>query len=225
MTEGEAKIFLAGKRGRTESSTHRSFHTFSFGQNHDENHNSFFSLNAINDETLAAGTTITYNVAADSLVCLLPIIGGIERTQGDGTKGFLEAGQCEFVMAKAGSVLHLRNPYELELVNYLTVWIDASMQDSSVKKLQLALDQHPNSLATIFSDGSVNIHIGQFGGRIDNEFTLNQKANGLFVFVIEGAVEFDNRLLQQRDGLAIWKKSKVEFESLTAESILLLIEV
>ena len=47
---------------------------------------------------------------------------------------------------------------------------------------------------------------------------------GVFVFVIDGAFEVSNRLLQARDGLAITKASQVEFESLSNEAIIMFIE-
>jgi hypothetical protein len=47
----------------------------------------------------------------------------------------------------------------------------------------------------------------------------------VFVYVIEGAVEFQNRLLEQRDGLALYSVTTSEFEALSNDAILLVLEV
>ena len=46
-----------------------------------------------------------------------------------------------------------------------------------------------------------------------------------FVFIIEGAFEVQNRLLEARDGLSLWNLSKLEFEALSNDAILMIIEV
>ena len=45
------------------------------------------------------------------------------------------------------------------------------------------------------------------------------------VFVIHGAFEVENRLLESRDGLAIWNTDRIELEALSNEAILLLLEI
>lgn len=224
MSASEVKIFLAEKRGRTESVSHRSLHTFNFGNFADVNRQAFFDLNGLNDETLMAGKQVAYSVADDRLIFLLPLVGGVQ-IKVDNHDVFVEAGEAQIILAKKSSTLQIRNPYEIEPVNYLVVWLFCEAEKTSLEKLQFDLEASRNSLARIISPHNVKIHLGTFGGRIKKEFTPQQNARGLFAFVIEGAMEIDNRLIQQRDGLAIANKEKIEFESLAEETILLLIEL
>lgn len=221
----EAKIFLAEKRGRTESPSHRGLHTFNFGKFRDANHEPFFALTALNDETLAAGHTIDFKVSSNCLAIVIPLIGGIERQINNDGQQFLEVGESELIPVVEDSALQFRNPYDTEAVNYLTIWLSSKAKYASAEKSIFNLDKNKNSLVKIFSFPDVSIYLGKFGGRIDTEFTPEPKTKGLFAFVIEGAVEFDNCLLQQRDGLVIWNKTKVKFESLSGETIVMLIEL
>jgi hypothetical protein len=67
-------------------------------------------------------------------------------------------------------------------------------------------------------------HIGKFDGRKEGTHIVTDAGKGIFVFVIEGAFEVQNRLLQLRDGLALWNTASIEFEALSNDAILLLLE-
>lgn len=44
-------------------------------------------------------------------------------------------------------------------------------------------------------------------------------------FVLQGTFEVENRLLEAKDGLALWNTANIELEALSNEAILLLLEV
>jgi len=46
----------------------------------------------------------------------------------------------------------------------------------------------------------------------------------VYVFVIEGAFEVQNRLLHARDGLSLSSATEVEFEALSNDAMLLILE-
>jgi quercetin 2,3-dioxygenase len=50
-------------------------------------------------------------------------------------------------------------------------------------------------------------------------------AHSCFMFVIEGAFEVQNRLLQRKDGLLLPEAGEVEFVALSDNGILLVIEL
>ena len=62
-------------------------------------------------------------------------------------------------------------------------------------------------------------------GREDGVYSLKNPQNGVFVFVIEGAFEVQNRLLEPRDGLAISAVEAIEFEALSNNAIILFLEI
>ena len=48
---------------------------------------------------------------------------------------------------------------------------------------------------------------------------------GLFVFVIEGAFEVQYRLLHPRDRLVLWEADTIEWEALSNDAVILVIEM
>ena len=62
-------------------------------------------------------------------------------------------------------------------------------------------------------------------GREESIYKVKNAGNCLYIFVIEGAFEVDNKLMEARDGLAIWNADEIEFEALSNDAMLLIFEV
>ncbi len=223
--ESQAQIYLASQRGRSETGIYRSFHTFNFGKFRESTRGPFLSLNALNDETLAAGKTASHVAVDDALVCVIPLVGSVDYASGEQPPKNVYPGNCELFFAMKGSRISFHNPFDEDLINYLTLWLKPHAVQHTTIRNEFDLDRHMNSLVHVLAIKGVDIFIGKFRGRVTIGYTLHNKNSGLFALVIEGAVEFENRLLQQRDGLSLMDETKVEFESLSAESIVLLVEM
>jgi hypothetical protein len=112
----------------------------------------------------------------------------------------------------------ITNPYKEELVNYL--YIEFKLKTPGVIA---DLDLKQNSLNEIIPGH--HYYIGKYDGRRDDIYKLSGEAAGVFVFVISGAFEVANRLLQSRDGLALWNIKEFDFEALSSDAIVLILEV
>jgi quercetin 2,3-dioxygenase len=235
MTEIEAKIYLSEQRGKTEFPLFRSFHTFNFGNYFDENKNPYGVIRVFNDNTLAAGKSMKMQVEKPTDVLILPLVGGIEFKNSTGYHDFLEVGKMQIFTAEAGMEYEVLNPYEAEenasqqntarLINYLEIWIEKKVAVSP-KTEQVSIDiEKRNELLPIYSTENTFAYFGKFGGREDNICQLKNGKNGVFAFVIEGAFEFQNRLLHPRDGLALWNVQEIDFEALSNDAMLLIFEM
>lgn len=112
----------------------------------------------------------------------------------------------------------ITNPYEEELANYLCIGFDRTIAPV-ISDFNLT-----NDFLQQLTPGN-HFYIGKYDGRRDDIYRLSNEAAGVFVFVIEGAFEVQNRLLHPRDGLVLWDLAEVEFEALSNEAMLMLIEV
>lgn len=230
MTQTEAKIYLSEQRGKTEFSWFRSLHTFNFDNYFNEDKAPFGAIKVFNDNTLAAGKGMKRQVENPTEVLILPLVGGIEFKNSIGYHDFLEVGQIQIFSAQAGMEYAVLNPYESEgndvrLINFLESWIEREQIDTS-KVEQIAFDiKQRNELLPIFSKEDTFIYFGKFNGRKDSIYQLQNLRNGIFVFVIEGVFEFQNRLLHPRDGLALWNMTEVDFEALSNDAMLLVLEI
>jgi redox-sensitive bicupin YhaK (pirin superfamily) len=222
LDTSNAKIFLASQRGCTESSRHRSFHTFNFGSYRNDHRQPFFSLKSLNDETLAAGASTRYFPEEKIQVLLIPLVGSCECQTNNSTIS-IEAGQIFFCDVPKGHDIEIRNPFKDELINYLYIEL-YSKSDALPSVKDIAIELQHNRLLTEELSPDHHFHIGMYHGREEGSITFDEANKAFFVFVIEGAFEVNNRLLHQRDGLAIWDAAQLDFEALSNNAIILIVE-
>ena len=227
--QSEGQLYLAAKRGHTETETFRSYNTF--GETKPGKMPSLGSLQRLNDETLAAGRTITVTADVDTLVVLLPLVGGVAVTGANESKTVAEAGQVQLHYKRAGESTMITNPYEEELVNYLQLCFQCRhIQPKQALTLAFDIDGEQNNLVELFTVMQnerlvAKAYIGKLDGRMEATHHLLSETNGVMAFVVQGAFEVENRLLESRDGLAPWNTATVELEALSNDAIILLLEV
>ncbi len=60
--------------------------------------------------------------------------------------------------------------------------------------------------------------------KFTTHFNYQEAVTLLYFFVIQGAFEVANRLLEARDGLGLWSVKEVELEALSNEAIVLVLQ-
>ncbi len=67
--------------------------------------------------------------------------------------------------------------------------------------------------------------IGLYDGRAEGFYTLKDPKKAIFGMVINGAFEFQNRLLETRDAILLWKIKELEYEALSENALVLFMEI
>lgn len=235
MNNTKAKIYLAEERGHTETEWYRSYNTFWFGDYRPASKIPFGHLYLCNDDVLAGGRSLKLNVEKDSDIILLPTVGAVQYKDSLGNESIIAAGEAQISSLPGNSGFEISNPYETELVNYLQLWIEKPLTSSpGLQQCSFDLDKNKNILMDLFTApqnagiGHTSISkicLGKFMGREEAVYKSSYKPNGIFVFVIEGAFEVCNRLMETRDGLAIWNTDSVEMEALSNNALVLVLEI
>ncbi|MBO0952003.1 pirin [Fibrella forsythiae] len=228
--QSQAQIFLADGRGRSETDTFRSYHTFNFGRYVAEGREPFGKLYLLNDDMLRPETSLSLTVEQPTDVVLMPIVGGLEYVS-EGETHFLEPGQAGIVSLRAGMTYTVTNPYPTELINYLQLWFASSETGTTPAVRQVVFDlTTPNTLLPFLSNvpGEPQGFIGRFAGRVDGTYLIKSVQAGepkrVFVFVLQGAFEVANRLMHEKDGLSLTYQEDdvLEFEALSNDAVLLI---
>ncbi|MDC6366950.1 MULTISPECIES: hypothetical protein [Flavobacteriaceae] len=210
-----AQIFLAGKRHRHETPNYRCLTSQMLAQG------GLTSMPRFSDETLAPVKSKTFTMDEDALLMVLPLVGSIVCGIYDGqhsTKIFPE--ELQVFSLEKGASFSLSNPDKNELANYLQLWIK---RDASSKKVRFGNYVH-NALNTIFEAADFKIHFGVFDGRMETDYVPFSKQNNITVFVINGAFEVQNRLLESRDSLLLRNFDQLEMEALSENAIIFIVE-
>ncbi len=218
-SDKNARIYLSAMRGCTTSRERTSFHTFNFGDYASPDREPFASLLTVNDDTLRPGQSTRY-CSSKRVDCLvIPLVGSCLCKQNDRILE-TEVGQVFHTSTEGEPVLEIANPYEHEAINFLYIELIPQSQSSS-GLYPFSLEERPNLLNRIDVPTAQQFLIGIFDGRTDGGLILPDTHEPLFVFVIEGAFEVNNRLLHRRDGLALWNTDELEFEALSNKAMLL----
>lgn len=174
-------------------------------------------------------------------VMLLPVTGGLEY-KSPMASGFLEPGQVGLLLMTAGMNYTISNPYDTESINFLQMWLAKPFRDFSPAFSLHQFDlTRKNTLLPIMGTGDGetdneaghSIFIGQYDGRQDGLYSITPRTNDrsrgnpIFVFVLQGAFEVANRLLQEQDGLALMYEQAgvLDFEALSNDAILLIFDL
>lgn len=227
MTDSKAKIFLAAERGLTESDWFRTYNMFNTGCYISPHKESFGSLYMLNEETLAPGRRLTTEVDEDAYLLLIPVVGGVQCSGTGHPARQVEAGELLIWPAEKKSILRIHNPYN-ELVQFIQIGIRAenvALQNEAVQypfqltKYRISWVGGEMESALPFVTG-----LGKYKGRAEDSCRLAADRS-LFVYVIQGAFEVQSRLLHAGDGLALWNCADVEWEALSNDAVLLVIDL
>jgi quercetin 2,3-dioxygenase len=227
VQQNKGKIFLADERGHNEVEWFRSYNTFNFGQYKREHKTPFGPLYVLNDDTLAGGKSISMTIEADTEIVLIPVVGAITYKDSLGNSNIIEAGECQVFITPKDTVIHIGNPYDNELVNFLQLWFYRNCEELNTPQLiPFDIVNNRDQLVPIpVSKTLFRYGIGKYAGREESIYRLSKPGNGLFAFVIQGAFEVQYRLLHPRDGLALWEAGEVEWEALSNDAIIVVVEM
>jgi hypothetical protein len=176
------------------------------------------NIKKFDEITIQANSTFNYQSSKNQQIIIIPIVGAVDFFS-DHENGFVHSSQIQFLKNKKGKEIVFKNPYESELVSFILVEMEGyesnTLQEFDIKDV--------NQLVKLLDTKEIKMSIGIFDARVEGIYKLQSK-NGVFAFVISGAFEFQNRLLEDRDALSIWAIDEIEFESLTQNSLLIIIE-
>jgi redox-sensitive bicupin YhaK (pirin superfamily) len=230
MKDGaQARVYLASERGLTDSKWFRSYNTFPFGDYQDAGKPPFGPLYLLNEDTLAPERNIRLTVERRTLLVLLPVSGALDFRDSAGGDALIGTGTIGLYTLEAGNEYRVLNPYDAALVHYLQLWFSYPEEATEIREtVAFDLQKNKNALVEIrdvCSESSpMRLRLGLFNGHGKAVYGNIGAGNGVFAFVVQGAFEVEQQLIEAGDGLAIWSLQEVECEALSSEAILMLIE-
>ena len=225
MLQHRAHLHLADQRKVTQvENNYRSYRTFEVAEDA-ASEAGVGQLLFINDDTLNIESQITTSLEPETAVVIIPVVGKVHYQSNTGSS--VEAGEIAWLTSDRPSPIELSNPYATQLINFLQIGFKRSAGQAYEGVQALPLETRPNQLWPLqWGDEPVSFgSMGRFEGRRSGCYSVANPAAGVFVLVIDGVCEVEDRLMQSRDGLSLWDVPEVTFEALTAEAVILLLEL
>jgi len=220
------QIRKAGERGRSRLSWLESYHTFSFGQYYDPQHQGFRVLRVINEDRVQPGQGFGTHSHRDMEIISYVLDGALEHRDSLGNGSVIRPGDVQLMRAGTGVTHSEYNPSSEDLVHFLQIWIFPDEQGlaPAYEQCHFPVEARRNGLRLIVSpdgrDGSLRMHqdaelyatVLESGQSVTHELVGGRHA---WVQVIRGRIRLNGLSLQEGDGAAISDEPQVE---MTADS-------
>lgn len=230
-------LHKANTRGHANHGWLNSYHTFSFAGYYDPERVHFGALRVLNDDTVAGGMGFGTHPHDNMEIISIPTFGDLEHQDSMGNKQVIRQGDVQVMSAGTGIQHSEKNKNHDKEVKFFQIWVFPNKRNVQPRYDQQSFtdsDKH-NRLLTVASplgsnDGGVQIHQDAWFslGKLDKDFlttyTLRNKNNGVYAFVMEGDITINGQPLNRRDGLAISEAEQLSIKA-DSDAQLLLMEV
>jgi len=209
-------------------------HTFSFADYYDAERMNFGALRVLNDDTIDGGTGFEMHPHDNMEIITIPLEGDLEHIDSMNNSGIISHGDIQVMSAGSGIYHSEFNASENYPLSLLQIWVFPNKQNVIPRYDQISLnlsDRH-NKLQQILSpyekDAGVWIHqdawfhLGKFDKGISVKYKFKCKANGLYIFIINGDVRIGNQKLGTRDGYGVCDVEYLTIEAISEVEFLLM---
>ncbi|MCF8324314.1 MAG: hypothetical protein K9I84_05095 [Leadbetterella sp.] len=177
-------------------------------------------LKLYRDTTIAPTKSIKIEQFPDFCYVIIPLVGGLEIRKNE-TQIFIEPGQYYLQNRSEKQSFLVQNPYETEHINFLEVCIDCAFEKYYTTG-NINLDDNLNGLVELETLLSPKIYLGKFTAR--KELLINfEEISNVYFFVVSGSFEANGMLLHNRDSASFMMVECLDFESLSPESIVIVV--
>ena len=191
----------------------------------------------LNDDQIAGGMGFGRHPHDNMEIVTIPLSGDLEHRDSMGNVGVIRHGDVQIMSAGTG-IYHSEKNYNLhETLKLLQIWVFPKEENIEPRYDQQTFlaENRKNVFQSIVSplgtnNGGVQMNqdawfsLGNLEKGIETTYKINKSNNGVYVFVIEGEILIENKILNKRDGFGI---SEAENFKITANenSEILLMEI
>ena len=228
------KVFhSAESRGRANLGWLDANYSFSFASYFNPDRMNFGALRVLNDDTISPGKGFGTHPHDNMEIITIPLKGDLEHKDSMGNVGVINEGEIQ-VMSAGSGVYHSEYNKNLDsFVNLLQLWVVPNKQNVKPRYSQLSIRElkKKNSFYQVLSpypedDGmwihqDAWFHLGDFEERTYIDYVLKKDGNGIYVFIIEGAIIVTDEKLRKRDAIGVWNTNKISFEAQNKSRVLI----
>ncbi|MDD7887641.1 pirin family protein [Flavivirga sp. 57AJ16] len=231
-------IHKANTRGYADHGWLKSYHTFSFASYQDAERMNFGALRVLNDDVVQPKMGFGTHPHQNMEIISIPLKGALSHKDSMGNKRAIEVGEVQVMSAGTGLTHSEFNDNRTDDVNFLQLWIIPEKMNVAPNYEQRRFDDlaQKNKLQALVAPkdklkgDALPINQQAYICRSDldqeHEITLRLKNenHGFYIFLVEGEIEIDDQILENRDAIGLYETDTVLIKS-KANSKILIIEV
>ena len=229
-------IHKANTRGYADHGWLKANHSFSFANYYNPDRMNFGVIRVLNDDSIAPERGFGTHPHDNMEIITIPLEGDLKHQDNMGNGTVIKNGDIQVMSAGTGITHSEFNANNDSHCKLLQIWLFPNKKNVTPRYDQISIStlSKKNKLYQILSpnknDQGVWIHqnawfhIGKYDSKSKDEYSLNDKENGIYLFVIDGEININDQRLSKRDGMGLWNLSQINFEA-KANSRLLVMEV
>jgi len=220
-------LHKAATRGHADHGWLDSHHTFSFANYYDPLRIHFGALRVLNDDIVAGGRGFGTHPHDNMEIISIPLSGELQHQDNTGRNEVIRTNDVQIMSAGSGIAHSEYNASKTNPVNFLQIWVFPKIKDvqprydqktfrpeDRVNQLQLVVSPQQNDGAIVINQDAW-FSLGTLKKGFSTTYTVKQKNNGVYVFVIDGEITVNGEKLGRRDGLGI---SETDTLTISADS-------
>ncbi|MGL5233246.1 MAG: hypothetical protein ACRC8Z_00620 [Empedobacter falsenii] len=196
--------------------------------------NKYIRINALNDDNSISDFAFIDDVAVNGqgtyqkvikesgYLILLPLMNNI-RLNMNGFNWKIEVNQSFIYYLDKGTIIDVEGEYSDDYSYFYSLFLVKEKQQ--IAKMIVPIDfERENRLEKIIRHDLFNVFLGKFDLRRESEIPMKKVERNWLIISLTGIFEIYNRLIESRDLLEIKSDEHVEFESLSENSLLMVID-
>lgn len=225
----------ANTRGHANHGWLNSYHSFSFASWHNPKRMNFGALRVLNDDDVAGGGGFQTHPHDNMEIVSIPLSGDLEHADNMGNTAVIRNGDVQIMSAGTGVLHSEKNHSATDAVQFLQIWVfpnESELEPSYDQETFSAEAERNDLLCVVSPDGEKGVqihqnawfHLGTWDARTKHDYALHGPGQGVYAFVLEGAIELDGKSLARRDGMGVWQTGSISITA-TEDARFLLMEV
>jgi redox-sensitive bicupin YhaK (pirin superfamily) len=230
----QSVLHKANTRGHANHGWLDSYHSFSFANYYNPERVHFGALRVLNDDWVEPGMGFGTHPHDNMEIISIPLEGDLEHKDSMGNVTVIKNGDIQVMSAGSGITHSEYNKNRDKPVKFLQIWVFPNQREVKPRYDQITLNpkDRQNTLQQILApnpdDAGVWIHqnawfhLANLDAGFKTSYSLKDKNNGVYVFVLSGHVNINNQTLETRDGYGIWQCEQFSIEATDKAEILLM---
>jgi len=225
----------ADKRGSMDYGWLKANFSFSFGSYYNPEKIHFGKLRVLNDDVISGGMGFATHGHENMEIITIPLKGALKHKDSTGQEGVIRPNEIQVMSAGSGIEHSEMNFLKNDDTSVLQLWIfprethtEPTYQQQYFEPVQrqnkwmpIVSPVHQGALE-IKQDAVLSLTDLEAGKSVDYEFSYS--GNGLYLYVISGAVKIDDKLLSEKDALEITETESFTMEA-SSDAYVLAVEV
>lgn len=230
-------IHKSDTRGYVDHGWLKARHSFSFASYHDEKRIHFGMLRVLNDDIVEPGMGFGTHPHDNMEIVTIPISGALEHKDSMGHIEVIKPGEIQIMSAGSGLRHSEYNHSASEAVNLLQIWVFPKERDIEPRydqrvfnddgkknKFQTVVSPDKSNQETMWINQNAYFSLAKIDGGKELAYDLNNKNNGVYLFLIDGKINIDEQQFEKRDGIGIENTENILIKA-ESDSYLMAIEI